>query len=1189
VPRAADAELRIALAMRGGVSLAVWIGGAVQEIDQLRRCVPLEAERVRWRSTDGGSAPVPTQNVLATLAATTGHTSVIVDVLTGASAGGLNAVLYAAAMATRRSVAPLREVWIQLAELDRLMRRSSGKSQLSLLDSDWFAERLRQALERTTRPIDQAECDQAGPEVERLDVTLSVTSVVPSAAAVLSDPAVPVPEERIDGAVRLRHIVHPSVGIDYSDFVARPSGEAAAPSAPDLGRPLRTGDVAGPTRTDVLDDLALAAQSTATFPVAFSPRPVRHDLVGKLELRPRRPEPTFLYDGGVVDNMPVGKAVRAIGAAPANGPTERVLLYMHPSPGPDQTQEERDAEDAARAAMAAKGVRPFDVLRSAAKSLRGKSLADDLRQLDDHNQRVADHQADREQLLDGFAANGAALGLATLHQHQIVLDAARVAHALASPWSHVEDHLPPPHVEPITDGWSAAERSELSEALEGALVALPVRTVPLPTLSSCTIRPWGAVIRTASLLIEWSRALERELGADVRHLKAAVHDIRAAGFRHAADLNVATLVAASRAASGEPDGRVARVTSAIWGVRGPASDPDADGGYHRHDGDLAGAWSALTGIAATLAELQDGRPLSDSLTPNLDRALRSIGDVDPGVAPYGSAVAALASLLDASPSQQSSVAAKAEFVDAVRATFDEQRAALDLAMFLARRARAAEVLDGIDLLLLPLHRTEPLGSLESIRYLTVSGLADTPLAADFLWPEGVTAPAGALRSLEPTPTPDHRRAMVDPATKLAGNQLGNFSAFLDPTWRANDWMWGQLDAATSLLDVILEPGKVLPEALTADAVAAMCRAPFPEVGDGSAGSGWPDQLHGVMEGQWQQLRPMIEAECSARGPVARNSAIRSALLLRRHLELMARELVRADGNPTGAPPKGRFDEALDAWDATSRRVVDRWGDRRTTAMGMRAAFVGWKTLFARVTGPLGLARGLLAPVLAPIVGFVLARRRSIVVAQVFLAGVVAPRTAGDRLGAAVLATVAVALAAATFLATRPPKIDPATRRCVRRSGRAVRSWDLRDATSIAALASTVGLVALLAAIAWSWRPLDDLLPPGAADRTELAPYLLPVTATLVATWLAWFWARWAWRAAMSLASAAVIGGWVWLGARPDGTSSWSRLLSAFGSMWWGVIALLLVTSIVGYNIDVADSRTTPRPRWKVWRRGDGQT
>ena len=37
-------ELRLALAMRGGVSLAVWIGGAVSEIDLARRAAREGAE-----------------------------------------------------------------------------------------------------------------------------------------------------------------------------------------------------------------------------------------------------------------------------------------------------------------------------------------------------------------------------------------------------------------------------------------------------------------------------------------------------------------------------------------------------------------------------------------------------------------------------------------------------------------------------------------------------------------------------------------------------------------------------------------------------------------------------------------------------------------------------------------------------------------------------------------------------------------------------------------------------------------------------------------------------------------------------------------------------------------------------------------------------------------------------------------
>ena len=41
--------------------------------------------------------------------------------------------------------------------------------------------------------------------------------------------------------------------------------------------------------------------------------------------------------------------------------------------------------------------------------------------------------------------------------------------------------------------------------------------------------------------------------------------------------------------------------------------------------------------------------------------------------------------------------------------------------------------------------------------------------------------------------------------KLAGVELAHFGAFLKRSWRANDWMWGRLDAAerlVTLLDVI---------------------------------------------------------------------------------------------------------------------------------------------------------------------------------------------------------------------------------------------------------------------------------------------------------------------------------------------------------------------------------------------------
>ena len=44
------------------------------------------------------------------------------------------------------------------------------------------------------------------------------------------------------------------------------------------------------------------------------------------------------------------------------------------------------------------------------------------------------------------------------------------------------------------------------------------------------------------------------------------------------------------------------------------------------------------------------------------------------------------------------------------------------------------------------------------------------------------------------------------AGKVAGVQLGHFGSFLKASWRANDWLWGRLDGAGDIVDVLLTGG-----------------------------------------------------------------------------------------------------------------------------------------------------------------------------------------------------------------------------------------------------------------------------------------------------------------------------------------------------------------------------------------------
>ena len=48
----------------------------------------------------------------------------------------------------------------------------------------------------------------------------------------------------------------------------------------------------------------------------------------------------------------------------------------------------------------------------------------------------------------------------------------------------------------------------------------------------------------------------------------------------------------------------------------------------------------------------------------------------------------------------------------------------------------------------------------------------------------------------------------EPAQKIAGIQLGHFGAFYKSSWRANDWMWGRIDAVHRLVRILMDPERL---------------------------------------------------------------------------------------------------------------------------------------------------------------------------------------------------------------------------------------------------------------------------------------------------------------------------------------------------------------------------------------------
>jgi patatin-related protein len=116
-----EKELRLALICYGGISLAVYMHGITKEVWRLARASRAYHAREVASAGAGGSESVY-RRLLQAMADECGlELRVLVDILTGASAGGINAVFLADAIATGRSLEPLTDLWLENADVDRLI------------------------------------------------------------------------------------------------------------------------------------------------------------------------------------------------------------------------------------------------------------------------------------------------------------------------------------------------------------------------------------------------------------------------------------------------------------------------------------------------------------------------------------------------------------------------------------------------------------------------------------------------------------------------------------------------------------------------------------------------------------------------------------------------------------------------------------------------------------------------------------------------------------------------------------------------------------------------------------------------------------------------------------------------------------------------------------------------------------
>ncbi|MEW5787557.1 MAG: patatin-like protein [Pseudomonadota bacterium] len=329
-------ELRLAMVMNGGVSLAIWIGGVTQEINRLVR-----GESVYGRLCRGL------------------YLKPRVDIISGTSAGGINGALLALAISQGKPLEPLRDIWLDCGDILALLRKPSESDPPSLLDGGYFYRAMADAFEKIR--------SQQGPGLlpaDRVPIELTLTTTV------LYGEVRDFPD---DAGTVIRDVTH--------------RGLLKFRRGPDLEKD----DFAAP---DIALKLSAAARCTASFPAAFEPfyLPGRQEkasaggcpvpcLAGHANFNEEWQEGRYVVDGGVLDNNPLESAIEAVFRQRAEGEVRRVLAYVVPDPGHIPDPPSQDPE------------RIPSIFSTALASLvsipRVESVADQLRAVAEHNLRVS--------------------------------------------------------------------------------------------------------------------------------------------------------------------------------------------------------------------------------------------------------------------------------------------------------------------------------------------------------------------------------------------------------------------------------------------------------------------------------------------------------------------------------------------------------------------------------------------------------------------------------------------------------------------------------------------------------------------------------------------------------------------------------------------------------------------------------
>ncbi len=305
-------EIRLGLVVYGGLSLAIYMNGVCREF----------YNAVRGRG------------IYKLIKALT-DSDIVVDIMSGTSAGGINGVLlsYALTNSTKDKVvdfAEFADIWCEDADILKLMRQpDNNASQVeSIFDGEgYYQNHLKSAFDKAQNNQVNAPKDEWLSEFNELDLFVTGTDVSGRVYKVFDD----------TGSVIEIKDHHTLFHLKYRQGRKEPfNAKNDRDSLIQL------------TSEQTHQALAKLCRITSCFPLAFSAidvelkgnNPVEQKLVewGQLDKRelpdklPQNGYYIYFVDGGVLDNRPFSYTVKEMYYRTANRPVERKLFYIDPNP-----------------------------------------------------------------------------------------------------------------------------------------------------------------------------------------------------------------------------------------------------------------------------------------------------------------------------------------------------------------------------------------------------------------------------------------------------------------------------------------------------------------------------------------------------------------------------------------------------------------------------------------------------------------------------------------------------------------------------------------------------------------------------------------------------------------------------------------------------------------------------------------